>query len=202
MTEKKTNPILKLVLEMGPIIIFFLAYRWAFVPAGASDAERQLVQVLFATSVFIPVILISLVLSWVLTRHLPKMAIVTAVVVVIFGGLTLYFRDDTFIKMKPTIIYLVFGGILGFGLLRGQSYLQYLMGEMMPLQDVGWMVFTKRFALFFVFLAIANEAIWRTVSTDSWVTFKTFGLPIATFAFIFAQSGLFQKYGVEDGSEK
>ena len=198
MSEVKTNPILKLVLELGPIILFFVGYRLAIVPDGATEEERQLAQLLFATAIFIPAILISLIASWVMTRHLPKMAVITAIVVVVFGGLTLWLRDGTFIKMKPTIIYLIFAGILGFGLMRGQSYLRYLMGEMMPLQEQGWMIFTRRFALFFLVLAVANEVVWRGFGTDMWVTFKTFALPVATFAFIFSQMGLFSKYAVEE----
>lgn len=201
MDDKKQNPILKLVLEMGPIMVFFLAYRLAPFPEGASDDERQLAQVLFATGVFIPITLIALAYSWFATRHLPKMAVITAVIVVIFGGLTLWLQDATFIKMKPTILYLAFASTLGFGLLRGQSYLRYLMGEMMPLQDEGWMIFTKRFTLFFFGLAIVNELVWRNFDTDTWVTFKTFFLPLATFVFIFSQVGIFQKYAIEEEAE-
>jgi intracellular septation protein len=198
MTEKKQNPIVKLVLEIGPIMVFFLAYRLAPFPEGASDEERQLAQVIFATGVFIPVTLIALAYSWFVNKHLPKMAVITAVIVVVFGGLTIWLQDATFIKMKPTILYLAFGGTLGFGLLRGQSYLRYLMGEMMPLQDEGWMIFTKRFALFFFGLAIVNELVWRNYDTDTWVTFKTFFLPIATFGFIMSQIGVFAKYEIKD----
>ncbi len=198
MTEKKQNPIVKLVLELGPIIIFFLAYKFAPFSKGATDEERQLAQVIFATGVFIPVTLIALGYSWFVQKHLPKMTVITAVIVVIFGGLTIWLQDATFIKMKPTILYLAFGGTLGFGLLRGQSYLRYLMGEMMPLQDEGWMIFTKRFALFFLGLAITNELVWRNFDTDTWVTFKTFFLPIATFGFIMSQVGVFAKYEIKD----
>jgi intracellular septation protein len=122
MSERHINPLLKLVLEVGPIAVFFLAYRWAPVPEGLSVTERQLEQILFSTKVFVPTILLSLLGSWLLTRKLPKMAVITAVVVTIFGGLTLILRDDTFVKMKPTILYGIFAGILGFGMLRGQSY--------------------------------------------------------------------------------
>ncbi len=201
MTEKKQNPILKLVLEIGPIILFFIAYRMAPFPEGASSEERQLAQVIFATAVFIPVTLVTLAWSWFSTGKLPKMAVITAVIVVLFGGLTIWLQDATFIKMKPTILYLAFGGTLGFGLLRGQSYLRYLMGEMMPLQDEGWMIFTKRFALFFIALAIMNEGVWRSFDTDIWVSFKTFFLPLSTFVFIFSQVKLFEKYAVEDEAE-
>lgn len=201
MEKKKQNPILKLVLEMGPIMVFFITYRLAPFPEGASDDERQLAQVLFATGIFIPVTLAALAYSWFTTRHLPKMAVITAVIVVIFGGLTLWLQDATFIKMKPTILYIAFGGTLGLGLLRGQSYLRYLMGDLMPLQDEGWMIFTKRFALFFIGLAITNELVWRNFDTDTWVTFKTFFLPLSTFVFIFSQVGLFAKYEIKDEAE-
>lgn len=198
MEQKKQNPIVKLVLEMGPIMVFFLAYKFAPHKDGISDEERQLAQILFATAVFVPLTLAALAYSWITIRHLPKMAVMTAVIVVIFGGLTLWLQDATFIKMKPTILYLAFGGTLGIGLLRGQSYLRYLMGDLMPLQDEGWMKFTKRFALFFFVLAVTNETVWRNFDTDTWVTFKTFFLPIATFVFIFSQAGLFSKYAIED----
>ena len=198
MEKKKIHPLLKMALELGPIMIFFLAYKFASVPDGASDEERQLSQLLFATGVFIPVILISLAISWVTTRGLPKMAVMTAVVVVVMGGLTLWLRDDTFIKMKPTILYTLFAGILGFGLMRGQSYLQYMMEDSMPLQPEGWTIFTQRFALFFLGLAIANEVVWRGFGTDTWVNFKTFALPVATFVFIFSQMGVFSKYAIEE----
>lgn len=198
MEKKKINPMLKLALEMGPIMIFFLSYRWSNVPEGTTDEARQIAQLLFATAVFIPAILISLAISWGLTRSLPKMAVITAVVVVVMGGLTLWLKDDTFIKMKPTIIYALFAAILGFGLLRGKSYLQYVMEDAMPLQPEGWKIFTQRFAMFFFGLAIANEIIWRNFDTDLWVNFKTFGLPIVMFVFIFSQMGVFTKYAIEE----
>lgn len=198
MEQKTINPIVKLLLEMGPLMIFFLSYRWVNIPEGTGDEERQLMQILFATKVFIPAILISLGISWFWTRTLPKMAVITAIMVIVMGGLTLWLRDATFIKMKPTILYALFSGILGFGLLRGQSYLQYVMGESMALEREGWMIFTKRFALFFLALAVANEVVWRGFSTDAWVTFKTFALPVATFGFIISQMGVLTKYAIKE----
>ncbi len=130
------------------------------------------------------------------------MAVITAVVVTIFGGLTLILRDDTFVKMKPTILYGLFAGILGFGLLRGQSYLKYLMDELIPMRDAGWMKFTLRFVVFYLFLAALNEVVWRGYGTDTWVNFRTFVLPAANFVFIMAQVPLFQRYSVGDGTEK
>jgi intracellular septation protein len=198
MAERHINPLLKLALEVGPIGIFFLAYRMAPLAEGLAEPERQLQQILFATAVFVPTILAALGLSYVLTRRLPRMAVITAVVVTIFGGLTLILRDDTFVKMKPTILYGLFAGILGFGLLRGQSYLKYLMDELIPMQDAGWLRFTRRFVVFYIFLAVLNEVVWRTYGTDAWVNFRTFVLPAANFLFIMVQFPLFQRYAIAD----
>lgn len=197
MSETQKPAWIKPALEFAPIIIFFVAYRFAPIEAGATDTERQLSQVLFATAVFIPVILASLVASWFLLKTLPKMAILTAVVVVVFGGLTLWLRDDTFIKMKPTVIYLAFAAVLGFGLMRGQSYLAYLLESALPLSREGWMIFTRRFVGMFVAMAVANEAVWRLTDTDTWVNFKTFGLPVLMVVFMLAQGKLFAQYMVE-----
>lgn len=194
MAARTIHPLPKLALEVGPIGVFFLAYRLAPVPEGLATAERQLEQILFATAVFVPTILAALAVSYALTRRLPRMAVITAVVVTIFGGLTLALRDDTFVKMKPTILYSLFAGILAFGLMRGQSYLKYLMDELIPMQDEGWLRFTKRFIVFYVFLAILNEVVWRGFGTDAWVTFRTFVLPAANFAFVMAQVPLFTRY--------
>ena len=195
-TPRTLPPLLKLALEVGPIAVFFLAYRWAPVPEGLSVTERQLQQVIFSTQVFIPTILAALGLSWLLTRHLPRMAVITAIVVVVFGGLTLILRDDTFVKMKPTILYGIFAAILGFGLLRGQSYLRYLMDEMLPMAQEGWMTLTRRFVVFYLCLAVLNEIVWRGWGTDAWVNFRTFVLPLANIAFIRAQIPLFQRHAI------
>ena len=198
MAARHINPIVKLVLEVGPIAVFFLAYRMAPLPAGLGDSERQLQQILFSTAVFIPTILAALAASWLLSGKLPRMAVITAVVLTIFGGLTLILRDDTFVKMKPTILYALFAGILGFGLLRGQSYLRYLMDELIPMQAEGWMRFTRRFVVFYLLLAVVNEVGWRGWGTDTWVNFRTFVLPAANFLFIMAQVPLFQRYAIAE----
>ena len=196
--KKQMNPMVKLLLEFGPIILFFMAYRWASVPEGATEEERQLVQLLFATKVFIPTILVTLAISWFWTKTLPKMALITEIIVIVMGGLTLWLQDGTFIKMKPTILYGLFAVILGFGLMRGQSYLQYAMDDAMPLEHEGWMKFTKRFALFFVGMALANEVVWRFLGTDIWVNFKTFGLPAVMLIFMISQAPLLTKYAIEE----
>jgi intracellular septation protein len=202
MTTRTIHPLLKIALEIGPIAVFFLAYRWAPVPEGLSETDRQLEQILFSTKVFVPTILASLAASWLLTRKLPKMAVITAVVVTVFGGLTLVLRDDTFVKMKPTILYCLFAGILGFGLMRGQSYLKYLLDEMIPMQDEGWMKFTWRFVTFYLALAVLNEIVWRGWGTDTWVNFRTFVLPAANFLFIMAQVPLFTRYAEPGKAER
>ena len=201
MAARTIHPLLKLALEVGPIALFFLAYRMAPVPQGLETAERQLEQVLFATAVFVPAILATLALSYALTRKLPRMAVITAVVVTVFGGLTLILRDDTFVKMKPTILYTLFAGILAFGLLRGRSYLKYLMDELIPMRDEGWLKFTTRFVVFYLVLAVVNEIVWRGWGTDAWVNFRTFVLPAANFAFVMAQVPLFARYAPEKPAE-
>lgn len=198
MSMRTINPILKLVLELGPVAIFFLTYR-AYAEETVNIAGTDYQGVVLATIVFIPAILISLGVSWVMTRDLPKMAVVTAIVVVVFGGLTIWLNDATFIKMKPTIVNLIFAGILGWGLIRGRSYLKYLMGEMLPMDDEGWMIFTRRWAYFFLFMAILNEVIWRTQTESFWVSFKTFGSPIVTFVFMMSQTGLLKRHAPPEG---
>lgn len=200
MAEKKINPLLKLTLEIGPVLLFFVGYLrvrdQSYVIGGTQYDGFILV-----TAAFIPLILLSTGLLWWLTGKLSKMQIVTAVLVVIFGGLSVWLNDDRFFKMKPTMIYTLFAAILGVGLLRGQSYLRHVMEELMPLRDEGWMILTRRLALFFAGLAVLNEVIWRTMSTDAWVNFKTFGLTAAMFAFFMAQGKLFQTYGVRENRD-
>jgi intracellular septation protein len=201
MVQRQIPPLLKLALEIGPIAVFFLAYRMAPGVEGLPAAERQLEQILFATAVFVPLILATLVLSWVLTRHLPKMAVITAVVVTVFGGLTLILRDDTFVKMKPTILYGLFASILAYGLFRGRSYLKYLMDELIPMQEEGWMKFTRRFVGFYLVLAVLNEVVWRGFGTDTWVNFRTFVLPLANIGFVMAQIPLFSRYALVEKAD-
>ena len=191
---------LKPALEFGPILGFFVAYLWlkdeVFTLGGTEYAGFVMV-----TAGFIPVFLLSIALLWKLTGHLSKMQIVTAVLIVVFGGLSVWFNDPRFFKMKPTLIYLIFGGILGFGLLRGRSYLQAVMDNMMPLTQDGWMILTRRLTLFFLGLAVLNEVIWRTQSEETWVYFKTFGLTAAIFVFFLTQGKLFAEHGTEDQDE-
>ena len=196
---KEINPFVKLLLEMGPIVLFFVAYmRMKENVYTISGTEYD--GFILVTAGFVLLLIATTGLLWFLTGKLSRMQIATLVMVVLFGGMTVWLNDDRFIKMKPTMIYLLFGGTLGFGLLRGSSYLQYVMEGMMPLQDAGWMILTRRLMIFFFGLAILNELIWRTSSTETWVYFKTFGLTLAMFGFFMTQSKLLQTYSTDEDS--
>ena len=204
------NPLLKLVLEIGPLAVFFLAFQfgeeiianptifgWLAPITGEKALIGQSGPVFVATAAFMIAIALSLATSWYVNRSLPRMALVTGIVVAIFGSLTLWLQDETFIKMKPTIVNGIFALILAFGLLRGRSYLKYLMGDALPLSDEGWMIFTRRWIALFVFLAFLNEVVWRTQTTDFWVSFKTFGMLPITIAFMAFHIPFLQRHTVE-----
>ena len=196
MSEHTLPKWVKPLLELGPIVAFFVAYmrlKESVFTIGGSDYQGFIV----VTGLFIPLLLFTTAILWRLTGKIAPIQIMTVVLVTIFGGLTVWLNDPSFIKMKPTIIYLLFGGILGIGLLRGQSYLRVIMQELIPLENTGWMILTRRFTAFFLGLALANEAVWRSFSTDTWVYFKKFGLTAALFAFFMMQGALLSKYAIE-----
>lgn len=184
---KAENPILKLVLELGPLVAFFVANARGGIMA--------------ATGVFMIAVLISLVASYVLTRKLAIMPLVSGVVVLTFGALTLYLNNELFIKLKPTIVNLLFGGILLGGLAFGRSFLRIVFGAVFELDAEGWRRLTLRWGLFFIFLALLNEAIWRTQTTDFWVAFKVWGMMPLTFAFTLAQMPLIQRHSTGDSED-
>ena len=202
MTQRKQlNPLLKLALDLGPLVLFFFAnarpalfapFLTPWLPEGLVTGERA--GIFAATAVFMVAVLIALVVSYALTRHLPMMALVTAVIVLIFGGLTLVLHDELFIKLKPTIIYVLFGGTLIGGLAFGKPLLGIVFDQMFHLTDEGWRKLTWRWALFFFALALLNEIVWRTQSTDVWVSFKAFGVLPLTLIFAALQYPLLQKY--------
>ena len=194
--NNKERPFSKLVLEMGPLIIFFVCYYKAPIPENiVNDLDAaNLFKIIFATKIFVPAILIALFIGWLQTKTIAKMPLITAILVVIFGGLTIWLNNPIFIKMKPTLIYLIFALVLGYGLLKKKSYLKILMGSAIPMNEEGWLLLSKRFAGFFVLLAFTNEIIWRFFSQDFWVNFKTFGLPILLIFFMALQFNLFNKY--------
>ena len=198
---RKINPLLKTGLELGPIVLFFVAYlklKDRVFTIGGTEYDGFIL----VTAAFIPLILISTGVLWRLTGKLSKMQIVTAVLVTVFGGLSVWLNDDRFFKMKPTLIYLLFGAILGVGLLRGQSWMRHVMGELIPLDHEGWMKLTRRICAFFFGLALLNEVVWRTQSTETWVYFKTFGLTAALFVFFMAQSRLFRDHALDEDGNK
>ena len=181
--KKQLNPILKLVLDIGPLVLFF--------------AANGRFGIFTATAAFMVAVLIALAVSYVMTRHIAIMPVVTAVIVLVFGGMTLVLHDELFIKLKPTIIYVLFGGTLLAGLALDKPFLSILFDQMFHLSEEGWRKLTWRWALFFFALAIANEIVWRTQTTDFWVSFKLFGVVPLTFLFGALQMPLINKYSVE-----
>jgi intracellular septation protein len=165
---------LRPAVDYGPLVAFFVTY----VTLG----------LMAATAVLIAASLVALLAAWVLERRVPLVPLVTAAIVAVFGGLTLWLQDQTFIKMKPTIVQALFALVLLGGLAMRRPILKPLLGPMMPpMSDAAWRQFTLRYALFFVAMAALNELVWRTQSTDFWVTFKVFGLSGLTFLFILSQ---------------
>jgi intracellular septation protein len=177
--KPQLNPALKLVLDLGPLLIFF--------------AVNSRFGIFAATGAFMAAIVIALAVAYALTRHLPLMPLVTAVVVLVFGGLTLVLHDELFIKVKPTIIYVLFGGVLLVGLAFGKSLLGIVFDSVFHLTPEGWRKLTLRWALFFLALAVLNEIVRSTQTTDVWVSFKVFGVLPLTFLFAALQYPLLQR---------
>ncbi|MBT8456841.1 MAG: septation protein IspZ [Rhodobacteraceae bacterium] len=196
MDDKPINPVTKQVLELGPPLLFFAAYiylRDQTFTFGGTEYDGFIV----AAAAFVPVLLVSIAILWKMTGKLSRMQIFTAVLVVFFGGLTVWFNDERFFKMKTTIVYGFLAAILGIGLLQGRSYLAWVMSEFLPMRDEGWMILTRRLTLCFGALAVGNEFVWRTMSTDAWVKIETFGFPIVLFVFLMAQIMALQSYMIE-----
>lgn len=182
--RRTINPILKLVLELGPLALFFIAY--------------SKLGLFGATGVMMVSVVVTLSVSYALLRRVPIMPLVTAIIVVIFGSLTFFFHDETFIKMKPTALYLLFGGALLGGLAFNRPLLPILFDGALNVTAEGWRRLTWRWAFFFVALALLNEIIWRTQTTDFWVGFKTFGIMPLTILFALAQAPLVMRYEAKD----
>ena len=192
----KLNPMVKLGLELGPIVLFFAGFRF-FKDKTFHILGTDYSGFIVMTAVFVLLIIATTAILWKLTGTLSKMQLMTLILVIVLGGLSVWLKDERFIKMKPTLLYLAFGIALGIGLLRGESYLKLVMEETLPLQPEGWMVLTRRLTAFFFALAIANEVIWRMFTTETWVTFKTFGLTAALFLFFISQSGVLTRYALQ-----
>ncbi|WP_428698696.1 septation protein A [Stappia sp.] len=196
--RKELAPLLKLALELGPLVLFFFANA-----RGEALAERFPVlasvgdPIFLATAVFMVAISVSLIVSYALTRRLPVMPVVSGVVVLVFGALTLWLHDELFIKLKPTIVNILFGSVLLGGLFFGKALLGYVFDSVFRLDDEGWRKLTFRWGVFFFFLALVNEVVWRSFSTDFWVSFKVFGVMPITIAFTLSQLPLIQRHTLD-----
>ncbi|MEX0350172.1 MAG: inner membrane-spanning protein YciB [Paracoccaceae bacterium] len=197
---KDINPILKQVLELGPTLAFFFIYLRikddVFV-IGGTEYSGFIISAL----IFVPILLVAMGILWMLTSKLSRLQIFTAFIVIFFGGLTAYFNDKRFFMMKTTLVYGTFCVLLGVGLLRGRSYLAYILNDMLPMQQEGWMILTRRLCAGFAVLAAANEYVWRTMSEEAWVKIETFGFPLALMAFLMMQFSLLQRYMIETDSD-
>lgn len=185
-TTSRIPPLLKLALDLGPLAAFFIAYK----AAGLTEATLAL----------IPATFVSLGVGYFYDRKLSLMPLLTAVMVSIFGGLTLYLEDEAFIKMKPTFINLLFGALLLVGNAMGHPMLKFLLGSSIALTETGWSKLNVRWGLFFLFLAGLNEAVWRHFPTEFWVDFKVFGMFTCTLVFTLLQIPLMKRYALEENA--
>ena len=174
----------KLLIDIGPLAVFFIFYT-------RSGLQESIIPFMLAT-------VIAVLFSYILEKKIPIMPTVGAGIVLLFGGLTIYFDNDVFFKMKPTIINVLFAVILYGGILINKPLLKYLLGAALKLEEVGWKILTQRWIGFFIALAVLNEIVWRTQSTDIWVNFKVFGILPITFIFTMTQFPLIKKYQIED----
>ena len=195
--EKPINPFMKQALELGPTILFFIIYlrikEDTFVILGV-----EYTGFIVAALILVPILLAAMGILWLQTGKLSRMQIFTAIMVIVFGGLTAWFNDERFFKMKTTIVYGLFAGLLGIGLLRGQSYLSFVMSDLVPMREEGWMILTRRLCAAFTLLAVGNEIVWRTMSTDAWVKIETFGFPILLMGFLMWSFISLQDHMIED----
>ena len=186
-TAPKRPPLptgLKLALDFGPLLVFFAANKFG--------------GVFTATAAFMAATALAMAISWVKTRHIPPMLVFTGIIVMVFGGLTLWLQDENFIKLKPTMIYAMFASILSFGLLTKRPYLKLVLGEALPaLTDTGWTRLTRNWALFFVALMLANEVARQVLTTDQWINFKVWGVTLVTMLFAVAQAPLLAKHSIK-----
>jgi intracellular septation protein len=187
-TKPQLHPLLKLVFDLGPLVLFF--------------AANSRFGIFTATATFMVAVVAALAASYALTRTLPIMPVVTAIIVLVFGGLTLALHHDLFIKIKPTIIYVLFGAVLVGGLLFNKPLLGVVFDSLFHLTAEGWRKLTWRWAIFFFLLAVLNEIVWRNSSTDTWVTFKAFGVVPLTFLFGALQYPLLKKYAAEPAAQE
>ncbi len=187
-TKPDLSQLLKLALEVGPLAIFFIA--------------NNKLGIFYATGAFMVATVASLIASRILLKRIPMLALVTGVFVMFFGFLTIYLHDDTFIKIKPTVVNTLFALVLATGLYFRRPLLKYALGEVMKLRDEGWRILTMRYVAFFAFLAILNEIVWRNFDADTWVAFKTWGVMPMSFLFMMAQVPMIMKHQIEEAPAK
>jgi intracellular septation protein len=186
--KRDVSPFLKLALEVGPLAVFFIT--------------NGKFGIFYATASFMAATLISLITSRIFLKRIPVLALVTGVFVMIFGFLTIYLHDDTFIKIKPTVVNALFAFILAAGLYFRRPVLKLALGEILQMREEGWRLLTLRWIGFFLFLAILNEVVWRNFSTDTWVSFKSFGLMPLTFFFMMFQITLIMRHQISEVSSE
>ncbi len=193
---RQPKPWVKPALELGPLLLFFAVFMW-FRGETVSVWGVDYTALVFATLVFVPVLALATLIQWRLSGKLAPMQVVTLILVVVFGGLSVWLNDPRFFKMKPTIIYLLFAALLGYSLMTRRNWLQALLGEALPMTAAGWRKLTLRMTVMFLALAVANEIVWRIMSETAWVYFKTFGLPLVIFAFLMANAGLYRAHAAD-----
>jgi intracellular septation protein len=184
MAARSINPLLKLGLDLGPLLIFF--------------AANALFGIFPATAIFMVAMIVSIAIGITVERKLSPVPLITAALVLIFGGLTLWLADEFFIKIKPTILYTMFAAVLVGGLLSKRLLIKFIMGQSLEMPDAAWRTLTWRWAGFFLALAVANEFVWRTFSTDTWVAFKVWGVFPATLLFALSQTPFMLRHQIEE----
>ena len=191
---KAPSPGLRMALDYGPLVVFFAVNFLGHGPAIG--------RIVMATVAFMAAMVVALAVSWWKTRHVSPMLVISAVLVIVFGGLTVWFHDDRFIKMKPTFVYGIFAAVLGFGLATDRPLLQSLLETAYPgLDAVGWRKLTRNWAIFFVGMACLNEAVWRSTTTDFWVGFKLWGAIPLTLIFAIANVPMLMRHGLSAGGD-
>lgn len=196
-TKPPVSPLFRMALDYGPLLVFFVANLLAG-KIGLPDMVDSLAQVIIASAAFMIASVAAIIVSKWKTGHISPMLWLSAGLVVVFGALTLYFRDDTFIKMKPTIVYAMFSAILTFGLLTGRPLLQQLLETAYPgLSATGWRKLTVNWAIFFAFMAVLNEVVWRHSTWDFWVGFKLWGAVPLTLIFAAANIPMLLRHGLQ-----
>ena len=193
--KSDSRPWLKPMLELGPVIVFFAVFM-LFRGQTVTVAGQDYGGFILATLIFIPVLVVATAVQWRVTGRLAPMQIATLVLVVVFGGLSVWLNDPRFFKMKPTMIYGLFALALGFAWLTDRNWLGAVLSEALPMTHAGWRILTLRMTLLLFALAVANEVVWRTMSETDWVYFKTFGLPLILFVFLMANARLYRSHAL------